>query len=242
MTNYPLLERQMSVLTYLTSASAIFDGHAATDPDHLCLHGLDRDRLWLEARFSHEKRMAKVRSVLVGTFKVLGERAAALERAFVETYPATEVSKLANARQFHQFLRGCGEMSPPLPSYLTDLAACEIACAQVRAGQQSGQSEPPEIPPRGAIRRHPRAVLLRSRYDIQSLFESGSDEAAPEREVLLAVAAPPGTYEPQVLELPAALFELLAELDVWSDPQSCTGEHGTVIAELANWGLVEVQS
>ena len=71
-----LLDRQVSLLKYLTSGTAIFGdtGDASLDP---ALHGIDRGLLILEARFSHEKRMGKIAAVFSRTFEILaGDQAA----------------------------------------------------------------------------------------------------------------------------------------------------------------------
>jgi hypothetical protein len=66
-----LLDRQASLLEYLTSRAAIFG-----DKDDACpargLHGIDRSLLRLEARLSHEKRMEKIVAVFRRTFGILG--------------------------------------------------------------------------------------------------------------------------------------------------------------------------
>ncbi|MBV9627547.1 MAG: hypothetical protein JO230_05550, partial [Xanthobacteraceae bacterium] len=54
-----LLDRQHSLLAYLTSGEAIF-GDQHQKPAEPSLRGIDPGLLHLEARFSHEKRMEKI--------------------------------------------------------------------------------------------------------------------------------------------------------------------------------------
>jgi hypothetical protein len=70
---------------------------------------MDPRLLCLEARFSHEKRMAKIVTVFPKTFRLLGaDRAAivreAIVREFVAACPPTDITRIENARQFHDFL------------------------------------------------------------------------------------------------------------------------------------------
>src|SRR2546422_154417 len=65
-----LLDRQVSLLEYLTSGQAIFGDRAEPTLDQP-LQEIDRGLLHLEARFSHEKRMEKIVAVFPKTFEVL---------------------------------------------------------------------------------------------------------------------------------------------------------------------------
>ena len=66
-----LFDRQANLLNYLTSAEAIFrEGY--DEPSCPGLEGIDRALLHLEARFSHDKRMAKIEAVFPRTFEIVG--------------------------------------------------------------------------------------------------------------------------------------------------------------------------
>src|SRR5205807_4206795 len=94
------------------------------------LEGIDPRLLRLEAGFSHEKRMAKIAAVFPRTLDVLGNDRDATLRAFVEACPPADISRIANARQFHDFLLArC--RAGARPRYLRDVATCELACAQL---------------------------------------------------------------------------------------------------------------
>jgi hypothetical protein len=242
-----LLDRQISLLDYLTSGAAIFGGkrRAALDP---ALQGLDVGLLRLEARFSYEKRMEKIVGVFPNTFELLGDDQTAIVREFVRNCPPVDIGHLTNARQFHDFLSARWRRRRPKPPYLPDVASCELACATVGAAVDA---DPQEIDngrkgvPQGAIRRRRGVALLRCRYDVRPVFESGSARAVPEkRDTAIAVGMAPGTAQPQVFELPPAIFDLLAALDDWSDPAALHGTPGSteLVNELARHGLLEVRS
>jgi hypothetical protein len=95
-----LLDRQISLLDYLTSGAAIFG-----DKRRAALVGLLR----LEARFSYEKRMEKIVAVFPNTFELLGADQAAIVREFVRTCPPMDIGHLINARIIRK-LPGSGRL------------------------------------------------------------------------------------------------------------------------------------
>ncbi len=150
-----LLERQVSLLDYLTSSGAIF-GDKHDTPLDPALQGIDRALLRMEARFSHEKRMEKIAAVFPRTFKLLGTGRERIVREFVDACPPVDISRLENARQFHEFLRRRWRHTPPMPPYLCDVAACELACARARGATEGRAPEADESthsPSCGHIRR-----------------------------------------------------------------------------------------
>src|SRR5436190_12033867 len=164
-----LLERQVSLLDYLTGGAAIFDKRdTPLDP---ALQDIDPALLRLEARFSHEKRMEKIAAVFPRTFELLGAGREQLIREFVEAYPPVDISRLKNARAFHAFLFRRWHDEPPTPPYLPDVAACELACARVHGAQESVPQTDSGAPTAGCIRRHPNVLLLRTGYDVRPMFE-----------------------------------------------------------------------
>ena len=88
MTSKRLLQRQVSLLRYLTSGGAIFGDGGPLDPD---LRGVDGTLLRMEARFSHEKRMEKIAAVFPRTFDLLGSEREALIREFVDACPPADI-------------------------------------------------------------------------------------------------------------------------------------------------------
>jgi hypothetical protein len=242
-----LLDRQVSLLNYLTSSEAIFGaGHGP-----VCvalLRGIDRSLLDLEARFSHEKRMAKIQGVFPKTFALLGPNKDAVVRAFAEACPPVEISRIENARQFYQFLCERRRHDIVDPPHLRDVATCELACASVIACTQEKPGD--SAPGRGQsaphrIRRRPGVLLLRCRYDIRPIFESGStDTIAPARMVTLAVAMQPAANRPEIFEIAPVAFELLSALDNWSDPAAfgIGRAHRPIIEALVKSRLLEVSA
>jgi hypothetical protein len=241
-----LLDRQASLLAYLTSGATIFGERGAAPADR-SLEGIDRSLLRLEARFSHEKRMEKIAAVFPKTFALLGSAQAATLRQFVKTCPPVAIGRLENARQFLDFLRGHRRRSAAQPPYLRDVAACELAVAQVRASTEDrepnrGGSRKGEL--RGRMRRQPGIVLLRCAHDIRPIFEAEPSDIAPvERDMALVVAMPPGATRPQVFEVLPAVFDLLGVLDDWTDPSTFgrTTEIKQLIRELTEYRLIEVR-
>jgi hypothetical protein len=190
--------------------------------------------------------MMKIEWVLSRTFDLLGSAKTAVIRDFVEACPPASISRLENARQFHDFLTARWRREAPEPPYLPDVASYELAYATVRAGQSDETAALEcalEVPP-GAFRRHPNVVLLRCAYDIRPILEGRAGDAGPERrETLLAVAMLPGTDDPLVSVLSSDLFELLEMLDQFADPAIFQDTPGLdkLIVDLAAHGLLEAR-
>jgi hypothetical protein len=237
----PLLERQISLLEYLTSAGAIF-GDDAPPASHL--HGLDPALLRLEACFSHEKRMEKIIAAFPHTFEIMrgDEDLADVMRDFVEAYPSVDIRRIENARQFYDFLRARWQRKPPQPPYLRDVATCELAMADVRMKGKAQPSQPVAAGRAIRFRRNRDAVFLPCTYDIRPIFEGGADEAVERRDLMLAILVRAHSEQPTILEVPAPVFALLVELDTWTDRASlgAISELDTLISELAEHGLLEV--
>ena len=240
-----LLDRQISLLEYLTSSDAIFGADSPAFPDR-ALQGFDPGLLRLEASFSHEKRMEKIHAVFPHTFRLLGHARAEVVRNFTEAFPPIDISRVGNARQFHEFLCATWRSSPPAPPYMGDVAACEIAFAKARV--QSGADELAPAgsrrPSRGAIRRHPGVVLLRCEYDVRPIFEAQGQDVVPiKRETLLATLVPPHAQHPQAFEVLPLVFDFLTLLDDWTARSELAFGHESneLICELAEHALVEVR-
>jgi hypothetical protein len=244
-----LLDRQARLLDYLTSRGAIFGEGGDAPLDH-ALRGMDPRLLRLEACFSHEKRMAKIIAVFPKTFLLLGaDRAAifreSIVREFVAACPPTDITRIENARQFHDFLCAGWRRQPLEPPYLRDVAACEFAIAKVRVGARVQELEPRgEHAPRDGIRRHPGVALLHCAYDIRPIFEADSGQATPvERDTPLAIAMPPDGLHPKVFEVLPVVYDVLAAIDDWTDRSTlgATPEADGLIGDLAAHGLIEVR-
>src|SRR5712671_732051 len=189
-----LLDRQSSLLEYLSSAEAMF-GDRAKAPVDPALQGIDSGVLRLQARLACNKRIEKIIAVYPRTLKILGADQRLILREFVEASPPTNKSTLANAREFHDFLSVRWECEPPKPAYLPDVASCELAMTVVRDVVEDrerltrGESDRPKR----CIRRRRNVVPLRCAYDIRSIFDAGSGKiVAPKRNTSLVVILPAG--------------------------------------------------
>jgi hypothetical protein len=244
----PLLDQQLSLLEYLTSGAAIFVGTddiplagAASGP-----FGIDPGLLHLEARYSHEKRMAKIKWVLRRTFELLGADRERIVRGFAVAHPPKGIGRLENAGQFHDYLKACWQQEAHAPAYLPDVAAFELAYAKVRGSHAMLATAPPESVrqrrPR-AFRRNPQVVLLRCSYDIRPLLEDGLGEQTPARsDCRFALSMPAGAADPVVLAVSSGLFDVLEILDDFTDPKIFENVPGgdNLIEELAAEGFLEV--
>jgi hypothetical protein len=195
-----LLDRQVRLLEFLTSGAAIFDDVDGAPLDR-ALGGIDCGLLRLEARFSFEKRMEKITAVFPRTFEMLEGQPQAMMREFVASYPPRDIGRLENARQFYDFLCGDCQRLMVLPPHLRDVAACELAIAQVRAQDLTRDARQHENTLQEAIRRARGAVLLRCSYDVRLIMEGRSGADPVERETLLGIALPVGADEPRIFEL-----------------------------------------
>jgi hypothetical protein len=128
----PLLDRQVSLLAYLTSGDAIFGDCRAAAPTP-APEGIDRAALDLVARFSHNKRMEKIAATFPKTLALLAADKRAIISDFARACAPTGTGRVDNAREFYDFLSGGGRDRPLEPAYLLDVAACELACAMARA-------------------------------------------------------------------------------------------------------------
>jgi hypothetical protein len=238
-----LLDRQVRLLEFLTSDEVIF-GHLDGESPDQALGGIDCRLLRLEARFSYQKRMQKIAAVFPQTFQMIGGHADAMIRDFVKSYPPSEIGRLENARQFYDFLSGPRQHAAVLPAYLCDVAACELACAQVRARNLTFDAGLRGPASRNAVRRAPGAVLLRCGHDVRPIFEGVSGTDPVRRETLLGIAIPGSADQPQIFELLPPVFALLSAMDDWTDPTAMAAkpELKRMLRDLSTSGLIEVHT
>jgi hypothetical protein len=238
----PLLDCQISLIEYLTSGRAIFgQGDAYLEPT---LHGIDRGLLHLAARFSHDKRMAKIVATFPKTFELLEGDGDAVAHEFADACPPADISRIENARQFYGFLATGRRNRPLKPPHLQDVAACELAFANARilGDNQDLEAQKARIRPRGWVRRGAGVVLLRCSYDIRPAFEEVSGGSALiKRDTQLAISFPPAAKYPKVFEVAPVVFDLLAAIDDWTDPATlrASPDLKELIRDLAQCGLIE---
>jgi hypothetical protein len=236
-----LLQRQISLLEYLTSADAIF-GEGIDAPPAPDLEGFDLAPLRLEACFSHEKRMEKIIAAFPRTFELLGDDQATVVRDFVAACPSVDIRRIENARQFYDFVCARWETTPPQPPYLRDVASCELAIATIRIKHKARPSQPVAAGHTMRFRRNRDAVFLPCAYDIRPIFEGGASDPPERRDVMLAILIPSRTDQPAIFEVPAPVYALLIELDTWTDWTTLGPMEGLdeLISDLADHGLLEV--
>jgi hypothetical protein len=217
-----LLDRQASLIDYLTSAAVLFgdEVNLRTDP---ALHGIDRGLLRLEARFCCNRRIKKIIGDFPRTFEILSTDKDPVLRAFIETNQQTNIGSLVSASQFYQFLLAYWRREPPKVPYLRDVAACEFS--MVKVCNMDGDLEKSKIDQsdgaKPAIRRYRAAVPLRCDHDVRLIFERGFEEIAlPKCESLLVVKLQAGAHNAQILEVSPIVFDLLIRLERWTDPET----------------------
>lgn len=236
-----LLHLQTSLLEYLTSATAIFGDRPVLPADH-DLHGVDIGRVCLEARFSFDKRLAKISSVFPRTFAIFTGDWAPVLREFVGAQPPVDIGRLSNAQQFFDFLSRRLDNAQMEPPWLLDVAACELACAQVRAHAEVAESAADIVS--GAVRCRPGAVLLRCTHDVRSVFEDrAGDGAGVKRPTLLVIFIPPQVDRVQICDVGREVFDLLSACRQWTDPATLGLVRGSdeLVSDLAGRGLLEVR-
>ncbi len=247
-----LIDTQTNLLRHLTSHAFIFGTRdleaAAHDPD---LSGMDIRRLRLEAEFSYNKRMKRIRQTFERTATLLGHGFEALIRDFAAAAPPATYERYPDAKCFHDHFLKRSAQEPPTPAWAADVAAIELALAGARTLRPTAmESEALGARPRPSpdlwYRAHPCAVLVRCRHDVRCLFEPRrSGEAIPQRPVSLAVLASRGRRQPLVLEIAPETLALLEHSTRWAplasnEPGAEDNARVTLVKRLASQGLVLV--
>jgi hypothetical protein len=241
-----LLDRQISLLEYLSSAAAIF-GDRPNAPVDPALQGIDPGLLRLQARFACNKRLEKIIGVFPRTFEILGANQRLILREFVEASPPTNKSTLANAREFREFLSVRWQCEPPKPAYLPDVVACELAMAEacnVAEDHERSKKEKSDGSKR-SIRRRRGVVPLRCAHDVRSIFDAASGQIVPpKRDTSLVVTLPADCREIEILEVAPVIVKVLTLLDDWADPSTldALGDRESLVNHLAAHDLIEVRA
>lgn len=247
-----LIDTQTRLLRHLTSPAFIFGagnlGSSGLEPD---LQGMDIRRLRLEAEFSCNKRMKRIRQTFERTATLLGHGFSRLLRDYASACPPTTYERYPDARGFLEHFMERSAKEPPRPAWAADVAAIELALAGARTLRPTAmESEALAGRPQPSValwyRTHPCAVLLRCGYDVRPLFEPGrSGDPVAQRPVCLAVLASRGRRQPMVLELAPETLALLEGSMEWSPlaPEEAGSDDNTRVAlikHLATRGLVLV--
>ena len=240
-----LIDRQTNLLRHLTSQAFIFGtdqlGAAAGDPD---LRGIDIRRLRLEAEFSYNKRIKRIRQTFERTAALLGHGFPTIAREFASSHPPETYERYPDARRFFDHFIEHWAGKPPVPAWAADTAAVELALSQARtlrptAMETAAMAACPTQTSPPCYRTHPCAVLVRCEHDVRSLFEPArSGQPVTRRRVFLAVLASRGRRRPTIMELAAEAFALLELSTEWSQPGP---EWNALVERLAAQGLVLVR-
>ena len=238
-----LIERQTNLLRHLTSQAFIFGtdelGAAAGDPD---LRGMDVRRLRLEAEFSYNKRIRRIRQTFERTAALLGNGFPAIAREFAASHPPETYERHPDAQRFFDYFMERWAGKPPMPAWAADTAAVELALSRARtlrpaAMETAAMAACPTQPSTPCYRTHPCAVLVRCEHDVRPLFEPArSGQPVTQRRVCLAVLASRGQRRAAVVELAPEAFALLELSTEWSQE----ADRSVLVKRLAAQGLVLV--
>jgi hypothetical protein len=243
--NNRLFDRQSSLLEHLSSTTVIF-GDQANAPIDPALRGIDRGVLRLQARFACNKRIEKIIAVFPRTLEILGADQRLILREFVAASRPTNKSTLANAREFHEFFSARWRCEPSKSAYLPDVAACELAMAEVRNVEdyerpsKKGKSDEPKR----SIRRRRSVFPLRCAHDIRSIFDAGPGEfVPPKRDTSLVVTLSAGFRDLRIVEVAPVVVDALMLLDDWANPSTLDafGDRKNLVSHLAAQEHIEVQ-
>ena len=243
-----LIDRQTHLLRHLTSPALIFGtpelDSAARDPD---LQGMDVGRLRLEAEFSYNKRMGRIRQTFERTATLLGHGFSALTRDYAAACPPLTYERYPDAERFFERFLAPGSHEPPRPPWAADVAAIELALARARtlhpaAMEGEALAARPQAPGFW-YRAHPCAGLVTCRYDVRALFEPArSREPVTKRPVHMAVLAVRARRRPKVLELAPDAFTLLERSREWRAGANDDEARGDLVKQLAAQGLALVST
>ena len=211
-----LIDKQTMLLRHLTSAAFMFGTEelgSATDDTNL--DGMDIGRLRLEAEFSYNKRLSKLRRTFERTANLLGQQFASITREYASTNPPETYQRYPDAKSFFQYFLENRAHKPSIPAWALDVAAIELALSRARTLRSTGlESETlagcAKQPGSSWYVAHPCALLMSCGYDVRPLFDpTRSSEAVAERQVHVAVLAARRHRRPLVMEVAPEAFALL---------------------------------
>ncbi len=250
-----LIDRQTKLLRHVTSPAFIFGTEEleseARDPD---LEGMDIRRLRLEAEFSHNKRMKKLRQAFQRTAALLGHEFSAITRDYAAAHPPKTYQRYPDAKSFFDYFLENWAHKPSTPMWAADVAAIELALSRARtlrptAMESKTMAECPKEPCSSWHRTHPCAMLMRCGHDVRPLFEPArSGEAVTRRQAHVAVLASRGRRRPLVMEVAPEAFALMERAAEWTmlNPAPVSSDAATtdkaLIEHLAGQGLMLVRT
>ncbi|MGA8025509.1 MAG: hypothetical protein WB992_00060 [Bryobacteraceae bacterium] len=199
-----------------------------SEPDRSARAGISRTDLMgispgmvdLLASLALGKRIEKVTKILRKTCAYLQSDLEELAAPFAARHPPIRPDSFYNACQFYSFLRHRWRVHFPNPSFLPDLAYCELAMIAVERGIRSERLSRLRL---GSdellkIRRHPAAHFHRCEYNIQKLLDGTDPDGStvPREPVCLILSQPLSETVPKVFQINDQLFALLRSWHAWS--------------------------
>jgi hypothetical protein len=222
MTRDELLALQRELITYLSTPAA-FEQKNILGPDLSLVSGLDPGRLELVGRLAQGKRMSKVMRILPRTFRHLDPDMGGMAREFALRHLPRSAEAFATACQFYMFLRRIWRTTRPDPSFLPDLAYCELALAGVarRAPitRNTVLAQAPTFKGKALLIRRQQCIhYRRCEHNIRPLFDVRQEnEASIVRSptcVLLTCPLPRGAA--RVVTVDQDVFDIVVGLTSWT--------------------------
>ena len=223
MQNRRLIDRQTGLLRHLTSEAFIFGTRgletAALDPD---LQGMDFGRLRLEAEFSFNKRISRIRNTFARMATFYGDRFAWILREFAAACPPRTYERYHDAQQFFDWYQAHRADDRSVPPWTIEVARVEVTLARARTFRPAEAEEAALATcPTGQsamwYRTHPCVALTRCRFDVAPLFQPGSPgDDIEARDVPLAVLTSRRSRRPEIVELLPEAFDLLEQSPGWT--------------------------
>jgi len=249
-----LIDRQTMLLRHMTSAAFIFGTgeleSAVRDPN---LKGMDLGRLRLEAEFSYNKRVSKLRRTFERTAGLLGHEFSTITREYASAHRPETYQRYPDAKSFFEYFLRNWACRPTTPAWAADVAAVELALARARTLRPAAMEDEalagcPEEPGSTWYRAHPCALLVSCAHDVRPLFEPTRSEAVEWGGVHVAVLAARRRRRPLVMEVTPEAFTLMQRSAEWTelDPRPVSDGPGAVhkalVDHLARQGLVLVHA
>lgn len=252
MTRDELLALQRELIAYLATPAAVERSNVSRH-DLPTVRGFDPNRLELVGRLARGKRMSKVLRILPRTFRYLNQDVGAIAREFAILHPPRSAEAFSTACQFYKFLRRTWRTTPPGPSFLPDLAYCELALAGVARRLPIRQSavlcKVPSFMGRALlIRRRRRIHYRRCEHNIQPLFTVRQESAASivRRPTFVFLTCPMASGTARLATVDQDVFDMVVGLRNWTrfSLEDGVGDLGAVIdlfRGLEELGVLEVQ-
>ena len=251
MTRDELLAMQRELIAYLATPAA-FERWNVSRQDLPAMSGFDLNRLELVGRLAQGKRMSKVMRILPRTFRHLNQDLGVMAREFALHHLPRSAEAFAIACQFYMFLRRTWRTTPPEPSFLPDLAYCELALAGVARRLPIRQAavlcKVPSFDGRALLIRRQRGIhYRRCEHNIQPLFTVRQESAASivRRPTFVFLTCPLASGTARLATVDQDAFDIVVGLRNWTRSSfDGVGDPGAVIdlfRGLEELGVLEVQ-